>query len=152
MDTALEISSIETFAFITKLGAATLSGIFIGLEREMKGKSAGLKTNTLVAIGAAVFILISLQFQEGQNVDITRVLSQVVTGVGFLGAGAILQKKHSEKVKGLTTAATIWCSAGAGCLAAVGMYKELSILTIWVVFFNIIFGFINKKLKPWEDK
>lgn len=151
MGQAIDFSSIDTLTFIYKIGAATISGIFIGLEREMKGKSAGLKTNTLVALGAAIFIILSLQFQDMKNVDLTRVLSQVVTGVGFLGAGAILQKKNKEKVKGLTTAATIWCSAGAGCLAAFGMYKELAILTAWVVLFNLIFGYVDKKIKPKED-
>ena len=108
MDTLQDFGSIDALTFIMKLGAATLSGICIGLEREMKGKSAGLKTNTLVSIGATIFIIISLQFENVPSVDLTRVLSQVVTGIGFLGAGAILQNKSKGKVKGLTTAATIW--------------------------------------------
>src|SRR5690606_31799316 len=73
--------------FALKVGLATLAGVFIGLEREYKGKSAGLKTNTLVSLGACTFVLISLDFQGGENVDVTRVLGQVVTGIGFLGAG-----------------------------------------------------------------
>ncbi|WP_228853342.1 MgtC/SapB family protein [Aegicerativicinus sediminis] len=151
MEPSLDFSSIDTVTFIMKIGAATLSGIFIGLEREMKGKSAGLKTNTLVAVGAAIFIIISLQFENVKYVDLTRVLSQVVTGVGFLGAGAILQKKNKDKIKGLTTAATIWCCAGAGCLAAVGMYKELAILTVWVVLFNLVFGYVDTKIRPHKE-
>ena len=151
METVPDFSSLDTLTFLMKLGAATLSGICIGLEREMKGKSAGLKTNTLVAVGAAIFIMLSLQFEDVKYVDLTRVLSQVVTGVGFLGAGAILQKKNKDKVKGLTTAATIWCCAGAGCLAAVGMFKELAILTVWVVLFNLIFGYVDSKIKPKDE-
>ncbi|WP_421804027.1 MgtC/SapB family protein [Flagellimonas sp.] len=111
----------QVMDFALKVGIATISGLLIGLEREFKGKEAGLKTNTLVAIGAAVFVLISMRFYGEECTDVTRVLSQIVTGIGFLGAGVILQNEKKERVKGLTTAATLWCSAGAGCLAAMGM-------------------------------
>jgi putative Mg2+ transporter-C (MgtC) family protein len=131
--------------FVIQVGVAMIAGFCIGLEREFKGKHAGLKTNMLVAIGAAVFVAISLRFQDESGVDITRVLSQVIIGIGFLGGGAILQK--SNKIEGLTTAATIWCSAGAGCMAAVDMYVELAILTLLVVTINIVFGFIDRRIK-----
>jgi len=131
--------------FALKVGLATLAGVFIGLEREYKGKSAGLKTNTLVSLGACTFVLISLDFQGGENVDVTRVLGQVVTGIGFLGAGVILQIQ--DKVKGLSTAATIWCSAGAGCLAATSKLVELGLLTLLVVLINIVFSHIDRKIE-----
>ncbi|MEW2921708.1 MgtC/SapB family protein [Muricauda sp. ANG21] len=131
--------------FSIRVGLATIAGLLIGLEREYKGKSAGLKTNTLVALGAAVYVLVSLRFYGEEYADVTRVLSQVVTGIGFLGAGVILQKE--DKIKGLTTAATIWCSAGAGCLAATSMFVELGILTFLVVAINIVFGFIDSKIE-----
>jgi putative Mg2+ transporter-C (MgtC) family protein len=140
----VEYSRIITF--VAQLGAAMIAGLIIGLEREYKGKQAGLKTNALVAIGAAVFVIISLRYQNQPGVDITRVLGQVATGVGFLGAGVILQK--GGKIEGLTTAATIWCSAGAGCLAATSMYVELGILTIVVVLINIGLGYIDSKIDP----
>ncbi|MER3375021.1 MAG: MgtC/SapB family protein [Allomuricauda sp.] len=139
--------SAQIMDFALKVGLATISGLLIGLEREFKGKEAGLKTNTLVAIGAAVFVLISLRFYGEEYTDITRVLSQIVTGIGFLGAGVILQKKKEERVKGLTTAATLWCSAGAGCLAAMAMWLELAILTFLVVVINIVFGYIDDRLE-----
>lgn len=139
--------SAQIMDFALKVGLATISGLLIGLEREFKGKEAGLKTNTLVAIGAAVFVLISLRFYGEEYTDITRVLSQIVTGIGFLGAGVILQKKKEERVKGLTTAATLWCSAGAGCLAAMAMWSELAILTFLVVVINIVFGYIDDRLE-----
>ena len=138
-----EMASLKDFALQT--GLAMASGLCIGLERELKGKQAGLKTNMLVAIGAAVFVAISLRFRGEAEADITRVLSQVVIGVGFLGGGAILQK--SNKIEGLTTAATIWCSAGAGCLAAVSMFGELAFLTVLVVLINSVFGYIDKKIE-----
>jgi putative Mg2+ transporter-C (MgtC) family protein len=138
-------NSSEILDFSIRVGLATIAGLLIGLEREYKGKSAGLKTNTLVALGAAVYVLVSLRFYGEEYADVTRVLSQVVTGIGFLGAGVILQKE--DKIKGLTTAATIWCSAGAGCLAATSMFVELSILTFLVVAINIVFGFIDSKIE-----
>lgn len=143
----LEISTNQSvLEFSVKIGAALFSGLLIGLEREYKGKHAGLKTNSLVALGAAVFVLISLKYQGEANVDITRVLSQVIIGIGFLGGGVILQKE--DKIKGLTTAATVWCSAAAGCLAATGLFVELAIFTITVVLFNLIFGYIDSKIEP----
>lgn len=140
---SFEMASLGDFALQT--GLAMASGLCIGLERELKGKQAGLKTNMLVAIGAAVFVAISLHFRGEAGADITRVLSQVVIGVGFLGGGAILQK--SNKIEGLTTAATIWCSAGAGCLAAISMFGELAFLTVLVVLINSVFGYIDKKIE-----
>ncbi|MDX1316079.1 MgtC/SapB family protein [Xanthomarina gelatinilytica] len=134
----------EVLDFSIKIGIATVSGLLIGLEREYKGKSAGLKTNALVAIGAAVYVLISLKFQGEDYADITRVLSQVVTGIGFLGGGVILQKK--DTIKGLTTAATVWCSAGAGCLAATSMFFELIVLTLLVIIINLVFGYLDLKI------
>lgn len=141
---AYETAEVADFAL--KVGLATLAGLLIGLEREYKGKSAGLKTNTLVSIGASVYVLISLQFYGEEFADITRVLGQVVTGIGFLGAGVILQKEKEDRIKGLTTAATLWCSAGAGCLAATAMFVELGILTFLVVIINIVFGYIDSRI------
>lgn len=140
----MEFLDTNTLLFGTKVIVALFAGLLIGLEREYKGKSAGLKTNMLVAIGAAVFVSTSLQFRYEDGVDITRVLGQVVVGIGFLGAGVIVQK--GDKIKGLTTAATIWCSAAAGCLAATEMYGELLLLTLLVVFINIVFGYVDTRI------
>ncbi|TDN95527.1 putative Mg2+ transporter-C (MgtC) family protein [Salegentibacter sp. 24] len=135
---------MELAEFSLSIGLAAIAGLFIGIEREITGKSAGLKTNALVALGSCVFILLSLQFRGEEFVDITRVLGQVVTGIGFIGAGTILQ--HGKNVKGLTTAATIWCSAGAGGLAALKMYEALLIVCLTIVAINLLFGFVEKKL------
>jgi putative Mg2+ transporter-C (MgtC) family protein len=135
---------MELAEFSISIGLAAIAGLFIGIEREITGKSAGLKTNALVALGACVFILLSLQFKGDEFVDITRVMGQVVTGIGFIGAGTILQ--HGKNIKGLTTAATIWCSAGAGGLAALQMYAELLIVCLTIVAINLLFGFIERKL------
>ncbi len=144
---------MELWDFGLRIGAALLSGLFIGVEREIRNKNAGLKTNALVSLGAAVFVLVSFHFRGEPSVDITRVMGQVVTGIGFIGAGVILHT--GTTVRGLTTAATVWCSAGAGCLAAVGLYSELLVLTLLIVFVNVFFGYmdkyINKKLNRDPD-
>lgn len=145
---------MDLWQFGLRIGAALLAGLFIGIEREIRNKNAGLKTNALVAVGASVFVITSLHFRGEASVDITRVLGQVVTGIGFIGAGVILHQ--GTTVKGLTTAATVWCSAAAGCLAAVGLFEELLLLTIVIVFVNVFFGalddYINRRLKRDPDK
>lgn len=133
-----------SFDFLFKILLATGAGLLIGIEREFKGKDAGLKTNVLVSVGSCVFVFLSLQFQGGESIDPTRVLSQVVTGIGFLGAGVILKK--GANVQGLTTAATVWCSAAAGCIAAFYLVMDLILFTGTVVFVNIIFGYVGKKI------
>ncbi|MBT8318736.1 MAG: MgtC/SapB family protein [Gramella sp.] len=136
--------------FALRVSLATIAGLIIGLEREIQGKEAGLKTNALVSLGAAIFVLMSLEFEGDKYVDITRVLGQIVVGIGFIGAGTILQK--GEKVKGLTTAATIWCSAGAGCLAGFGLYTELAIISGIILTINLVFGYIEHKMLKKKKK
>jgi putative Mg2+ transporter-C (MgtC) family protein len=136
---------MEVYEFAIRVGCAVTAGLLIGIEREYKNKNAGLKTNMLVALGSAIFILISLRYIDKEFTDITRVLSQVVIGIGFLGAGTIL-KKDKNTITGLTTAATIWCSAAAGCLAAFGMYWELLIITALVVVINYVFGKLDSRI------
>ncbi len=141
--------------FGLKIGAATLAGLLIGLEREIQNKEAGLKTNALVSLGAALFVLASLHFEGSEHdVDLTRVMGQVVTGIGFIGAGVILQQ--GTRITGITTAATVWCSAGAGCFAALGLYPELALLTLLILTINIVFRWvdiqISKKIKKGTDK
>ena len=144
---------MDLWQFGLRIGAALLAGLLIGIEREIRNKNAGLKTNALVALGASVFVIISLTFRGEGSVDITRVLGQVVTGIGFIGAGVILHT--GTTVRGLTTAATVWCSAGAGCLAAVGMYEELAVLTVVILFVNVVFGaldnYIDRKMRNDPD-
>ncbi|TQD40114.1 MgtC/SapB family protein [Haloflavibacter putidus] len=132
--------------FLIKAGAATLAGLCMGLERQIKGKPAGLKTNILVALGATIFVMISTLFHNEPNADLTRIIGQIIVGVGFLGAGVIIKQKKSDKIWGLATAATIWCSAAAGCLAGLGIYNVLAGFTVLVVIINLIFGYFGKKV------
>src|SRR6201996_6999759 len=108
------ITSIEQTAF--NLGVATLLGACIGFERQWRQRMAGLRTNTLVAIGAASFVVFESLFPDDGSP--TRVAAQVVSGIGFLGAGIIF--REGLQVSGLNTAATLWCSAAVGLLAGSG--------------------------------
>ena len=123
-----------TDIFLYRLAAAFLSGFFIGLEREFRHKKAGLRTNTLVAVGSAVFVMISFTLSEADPGAAARIIGQVVTGMGFIGAGVIIHREGD--ILGITTAATIWCSAGMGCLAASGMFIELIVCSAVVLFVN----------------
>lgn len=130
---------ISTFIF--RLACALIAGIVIGAQRELKQHQAGLTTNSLVSVGACIFILISesvimTAIANGGpvNNDNLRVLSQVVTGIGFLGAGVIM--KNGLTIHGLSSAATIWCSAGIGCLCGYGMWKEALIAVAVIILIN----------------
>jgi putative Mg2+ transporter-C (MgtC) family protein len=105
--------------------AAVLGGA-LGLEREWRNKDAGLRTNILIAIGAALFTLMSIELSGGRG-DPGRVAAQVVTGIGFLGAGAIM--RTDAGIQGLTTAATIWVNAAVGVAAGGGSYHLAVIAT-----------------------
>jgi putative Mg2+ transporter-C (MgtC) family protein len=121
---------------LLKLGLATLLGGVIGLERELSGKPAGLRTNILICIGAALFTVVSVHMVPlGQGFDAARIPAQIVSGVGFIGAGAILHARGS--VTGLTSAATIWVVAAIGLALGFGAYIEaigtalLVMLVLW---------------------
>jgi len=135
---------MEIAEFALKASLAVIAGLFIGLEREFQGKYAGLKTHALVALGACIFIMMSLEFEGAEYADMTRVLSQVIIGIGFIGAGTIIKK--GKDIEGLTTAATIWCSAAVGCLSGFGYFKELLVTTVIVIFINFVFGLIEAKI------
>jgi putative Mg2+ transporter-C (MgtC) family protein len=105
-------------AFLRLALAAVLGGA-IGLEREYHHKPAGLRTNMLIALGSALFSILSVELGAGAGSP-DRIAAQVVTGIGFLGAGAIL--RSGENIHGLTTAATIWVNAAIGMAAGLGSY------------------------------
>lgn len=119
---------------LTKIILATALGYLIGLERELHGKMVGTRTVSLIAIGGALYVLMSPSIFGGDN---SRIIAQVVSGIGFLGAGIIF--KDGDTVKGLTTAATVWCSAAIGCLCGYGMFVEAIIGTIAIMTVNICF-------------
>lgn len=116
------IIDIFRLELMLQLGLATLLGGAIGLERELGGKPAGLRTNILICLGSVLYTHISLSMMGPNATDPTRVAAQVVTGVGFIGAGTILHARGA--IVGLTSAATIWVVAAIGVALGSGFYLE----------------------------
>jgi putative Mg2+ transporter-C (MgtC) family protein len=136
MTVGLEIAAIN---LLTALGC----GAVIGSERQVRQRMAGLRTNALVALGAASFVTFSALFPD--EVSPTRVAAQIVSGIGFLGAGIIF--RDGFNVHGLNTAATLWCSAGVGMMAGAGAWDFALLLTGLVVFINLGLRPLVKLLK-----
>jgi putative Mg2+ transporter-C (MgtC) family protein len=131
---------INTQLIITLVASVGL-GALLGLEREVRECPAGLRTHTLVCLGATVFTLASFAF-AGPGVDISRIAGQVVVGIGFIGGGVIFKEK--SKVIGLTTAATLWVAAGLGLLAGIGEYL-LSFLVVGLTILVLSGGYWLEK-------
>ncbi len=112
---------------VRRLLTAALLGAALGFEREIRQKAAGLRTNLLIAVGSALFTLMSHELADAVGADPGRVAAQIVTGIGFLGAGAIIRTRSG--VQGLTTAATIWVNAAVGVAAGGGEYHIAFIAT-----------------------
>lgn len=140
----VETTYLEISEFMLRLGSALLLGGAIGFERQWRQKSAGLRTNTLVSLGAAAYILLSVHINGVDGGDAGRIAAQIVTGIGFLGAGVIM--KDGLNIQGLNTAATIWCSAAVGCLAGMGMFTESMIVTGAIISTHLIMRPISDKL------
>jgi putative Mg2+ transporter-C (MgtC) family protein len=128
--------------FAIRLGLALILGAFIGAERQWRQRMAGLRTNALVAAGAAMFVMLSALTDRAD--DSFRIAGQVVSGIGFLGAGVIL--RNGLNITGLNTAATLWCSAAIGTLAGYGMYGSAVTGAVAVIAANICLRPIGKAL------
>lgn len=127
--------------FIVYLLICFFLSFFIGIERQYRQRSVGLRTTILVAIGSYLFVSFSVLL-NGYNIDVTRIAAQIVTGIGFLGAGVIL--KDGVKIRGLTTAATLWCTAAIGVLCASGFILEAISGTVIILFSNVFLRYVNK--------
>jgi putative Mg2+ transporter-C (MgtC) family protein len=103
-----------------RLLIAVLLGAVLGHQRERQGKAAGLRTHMLVALGAALFVILPLEFGVARD-QLSRVIQGVIMGIGFIGAGAIIKLNDEQQVKGLTTAAGIWLTAGVGLAMGLGL-------------------------------
>ncbi|AXB43031.1 magnesium transporter [Amycolatopsis albispora] len=124
------------FEVLLRVGTGVGLGAAIGFERQFRARMAGLRTNTLVAVGSTLFVLLSAHGFDGLGgADPTRVAAQIVSGIGFLGAGVILRDGGS--VRGLNTAATLWCSAAVGALAGAGLYAVAAAGALVVVLVNV---------------
>lgn len=135
------MSDIE---LIQRLLLAAAIGGLIGAERELRRKSAGFRTNILIALGAAIFTICSMTLGQGVG-DPTRITAQIVTGIGFLGAGAILHSR--DRVHGLTTAAVVWVNAALGVAAGGGQYRLAIIAGAIVVSVLLVMGPIEAAIE-----
>lgn len=130
----------------TRLFVAVILGGILGMERTIVGRNAGLKTYSLVSLGSALFVIISLeivpQFSSFSGFNPIMMASQIIVGVGFLGAGAVILQQ--SKVQGLTTAAGLWVSAGLGMAAGFGLYVEALIAALLAMLIFIVFWKFEK--------
>lgn len=132
----LEPSQLATFL---RLGVALLLGGLIGMERQWRQRSAGLRTNTLVCLGAASFVDLGSTLAGPGSLS---VIAYVVSGVGFLGAGAII--KDGAGIRGLNTAATLWCSAAVGACAGAGQLTTSLFVTVLLMVINLAFRPVSR--------
>jgi len=133
-------------AFMVRCGAAALCGALIGLEREFKGKPAGFRTNILICLGSAMYMAAGLLVvNEGGEAgsDPSRIAAQVVTGIGFIGAGCIIQQRG--RVVGLTTAATIWVVAAIGIIAGAGFPILAFVAATMVLLTLVVLGAVERR-------
>ena len=129
---------------------AVVFGAAIGIERELRGKAAGLRTNVLICLGAAIFTLLSRYMAAGSSDSLTRIAAGVVTGVGFLGAGAIIQDRGG--IYGMTTAATIWLVASIGMACGAGLYLLAALGTLIAMIILIGLGELEGPLGRYWKK
>ena len=149
--------------FFIRIGAALIFSFCIGLEREITNKYAGLRTHILVALGACIFTLVSIYgfptYAQGDNIlvsqatgvrDTARVAAQVVTGIGFIGAGTVL--RNGPSILGLTTAATLWLAASIGMACGAGMYDIAFAGTVLTILTLVIVRVFERKVLPKSTK
>jgi putative Mg2+ transporter-C (MgtC) family protein len=158
----LRLPELTWAELLLRIGLAAALGGAIGFERELRERQAGLRTHMLVSVGAALFTIVSAyawtdwQFSNSSGIvfDPTRIAAQIVTGIGFLGAGAIIRQGFS--VRGLTTAATLWVVAAIGMATGAGYYAAAVITTVLVLFslwpLRILAFRVSERVRPEEGR
>jgi putative Mg2+ transporter-C (MgtC) family protein len=143
----MEMFAVSDWVLIERLAFAVLMGLLVGAERSRVGKRAGMRTYALVSLGAALFIIIagvvSFKYAETFVFDPLRVASQVVVGIGFLGAGVIFVQR--QVLTGLTTAAGLWVVAGIGAASGYGLYAIASFVTFIVLFIFEVLWYVEER-------
>ncbi len=132
---------MDYLVFLIRISICFVLGGIIGLERQCRGKAVGIRTITLVSLGSFLFVSISTLSPAN---DVTRIAAQVVSGIGFLGAGVIL--RDGTNIRGLNTAATLWCGAAIGSLTAMGLIFEALVGVLYILLANLFLRFISRKL------
>jgi putative Mg2+ transporter-C (MgtC) family protein len=140
-----------------RLGCAVVVGGVLGLNRELRGKAAGLRTNALVGLGSALLMLTAIAVSTGADgkVDqavLSRTIQGIITGIGFLGAGVIIRDASSTKVHGLTTAALIWLVSALGILCGVGVWPPVLVGTGFTLLILVVGRPLEKALHRWLPK
>jgi putative Mg2+ transporter-C (MgtC) family protein len=135
---------LEAIELSLRVIIGLLLGAGIGLERQWRSRMAGIRTNALVAGGAALFVVMGAYSWQGPGADPTRVAAQVVSGIGFLGAGVIL--REGLNIRGLNTAATLWCAAAIGSLAGSGLYVIALVGTLAVIGANTLMRPVSRMI------
>ena len=144
----MELSTID---ILVRLVVALLLGGLVGVERTMAGKTAGMRTYALVAMGSALFVLIS-QIVSAQFVDLTsfdplRMASQILVGIGFIGAGLVFHNNRDMRTSGLTSAAGLWVAAGVGMAVGFGLYSLALIAALLTLLIFTILWYVEKGFK-----
>ena len=138
---------MTTYELMLRLAVALAVGMAIGMERQWRHKMAGLRTNVLVAVGAAMFCLIAAMSDRESSP--TRIAAQVASGVGFLGAGVIL--REGLNIRGLNTAATLWCAAAAGAMAGTGFPVPAVVASLVILGTNLFLRQFASKFEAFQD-
>lgn len=147
MDTGFDFDSAWWIA--SRLGAALLAGAILGLNRDLHGKSAGLRTMALVSTGSALVVMVTLLMTHGNSDAASRVIQGLVTGVGFLGAGIIIHHEPAHRVRGLTTAASVWVAAGLGAACGAGLVAVALLSLLATMAILILGGRIERAVEGW---
>jgi len=138
---------MTTYELMLRLAAALVVGVIIGIERQWRHKMAGLRTNVLVAVGAAMFCLIAAM--SPHEASPTRMAAQIASGIGFLGAGVIL--RDGLNIRGLNTAATLWCAAAAGAMAGSGFPVPAVAASLVILATNLFLRQLASKFEAFQD-
>lgn len=148
----MEILDKETLDIAIKLLIALFLGVLIGLERVWAHKTAGMRTYALVSMGSALFVLVSealsLKYLNFDGIDPSRIASQIIVGIGFIGTGLIFTK--DSKLMGLTTATGLWVAAGIGMAVGFGFINIAIIATVLTLFVFIVLWFIENEIKKFK--
>jgi len=131
--------------FLPKVFVATICGFIIGYDREVRNKVAGIRTNVLITVGCAILTTASIWLSKEGDSDPSRILGQIVTGIGFLGGGVIM--KTEDKIIGVTTAAFIWVASAIGIMCGLGIYIIPILITIGLLIVSSFFERIEKRMK-----
>jgi putative Mg2+ transporter-C (MgtC) family protein len=134
---------------VLRMAVALVLGAAIGWDRERRDSETGLRTHMLVALGAALFVLVPAQAGMSQD-DLSRVVQGVVSGIGFLGAGAVLKMGSEGRIHGLTTAASIWATAAVGIAAGLGREATALLATVFVLLVLTALRSVSRRIRPAE--